>query len=343
MNNQHLSNGNNNNSTITTIEFNVRRKIASACNRLIFLKKCINEQVLPNTAPPHLRNERMPFTKAARAHLEEACSDLRDHLVLKRDELQGIKLSPQQTDRLKKLNTLQQQKLDRKLESLCRNSKRSSAGRDDLFNNLSKRTLTRYEKEALSLGLKFSSGRDQRDLSDHMIKNYRFHDKEADKGFVKGVLTCCKALADSEYSTLPKRYLVALEGLAKDDTIVITSADKGGGIIILDNSDYENKMKSLLSDKQTYQKKENGFVKSQGVNFNKKARKILKKSERGRTLQYLLEQDPKAPKMRGIPKVHKEGVPLRPITSGIGSAPHRLAKILARPLTKLLGSSIIVI
>ena len=29
---------------------------------------------------------------------------------------------------------------------------------------------------------------------------------------------------------------------------------------------------------------------------------------------------------------------MRPITSGIGSAPHRLAKMLARPLTKYLGS-----
>ena len=35
--------------------------------------------------------------------------------------------------------------------------------------------------------------------------------------------------------------------------------------------------------------------------------------------------------------MHKSGIPMRPITSGIGSAPHRLAKILARPLTKSLG------
>ena len=42
--------------------------------------------------------------------------------------------------------------------------------------------------------------------------------------------------------------------------------------------------------------------------------------------------------MRGLPKVHKAGVPMRPITSGIGSAPHRIAKVLARPLTRLLGS-----
>ena len=66
-----------------------------------------------------------------------------------------------------------------------------------------------------------------------MIKNYRFHDKESDKGLVQGIVTCCKILSDSEQSTLPKNYIVALEGLVKDDTIVITSVYKGGGTIIL--------------------------------------------------------------------------------------------------------------
>ncbi|XP_076069497.1 uncharacterized protein LOC143041472 [Oratosquilla oratoria] len=42
--------------------------------------------------------------------------------------------------------------------------------------------------------------------------------------------------------------------------------------------------------------------------------------------------------MRGIPKIHKAGIPMRPITSGIGSAPHRLAKQLAKPLSALLGT-----
>lgn len=36
--------------------------------------------------------------------------------------------------------------------------------------------------------------------------------------------------------------------------------------------------------------------------------------------------------------MHKPNIPMRPITSGIGSCPHRLAKVLARPLTKALGS-----
>ena len=42
--------------------------------------------------------------------------------------------------------------------------------------------------------------------------------------------------------------------------------------------------------------------------------------------------------MRGLSKLHKMNVPMRPITSGIGSALHRLAKVLARPLSSALGT-----
>ncbi|XP_076066088.1 uncharacterized protein LOC143039731 [Oratosquilla oratoria] len=41
--------------------------------------------------------------------------------------------------------------------------------------------------------------------------------------------------------------------------------------------------------------------------------------------------------MKGLPKTHKPEIPLTPITSGIGSAPHRLAKRLAKPLSSSLG------
>ena len=137
---------------------------------------------------------------------------------------------------------------------------------------------------------------------------------------------------------MPRRYQVALETLSKDDSVIITQADKGGGIIILDKQEYVRKMEHLLSDTETYEKKQTGDAKKEADKFNKAARKILRKSEKGRKLQYLLEEDPKAPRMRGLPKVHKQGTPMRPITSGIGSAPHRLAKVLAKPLSKMLGT-----
>ena len=197
--------------------------------------------------------------------------------------------------------------------------------------------MTSDEKEALSYGLKFDAGKDKLTLLDHISMNYRNNETSADKGFVQGILSCCKILADKEGNSLPRRYQIALEKLAKDDTIVITSADKGGGIIIMDKVDYIEKMDELLRNDEVYEKKPSGYVKTESEKFNASARKILKKSTKGKSLLYTLEESPVAPKMKGLPKVHKPGIPTRPI-SGIGSAPHRLAKILAKPLTATLGS-----
>ena len=169
-------------------------------------------------------------------------------------------------------------------------------------------------------------------------KNQNFRDSDAQKGFIQGVLMSCKALADNEPDAPPRRFKRALINLAKDGSVVVTSADKGGGVIVMDSRDYDEKMQNLLNDAGTYRKERAGYAKQQSEDFNKKARKLLRKSNKGRKLQYLLEETPSIPKMRGLPKIHKQGTPMRPITSGIGSAPHRLAKCLAKPLTQLLGT-----
>ena len=46
-----------------------------------------------------------------------------------------------------------------------------------------------------------------------------------------------------------------------------------------------------------------------------------------------------APQMYGLPKVHKDGTPIRPIVSDIGSLSYKLAKELARILTLLAGNT----
>ena len=47
-----------------------------------------------------------------------------------------------------------------------------------------------------------------------------------------------------------------------------------------------------------------------------------------------------APKFYGLPKIHKEDVPLRPIVSSIGSVTYGVAKELSRILKPLVGNSI---
>ena len=45
------------------------------------------------------------------------------------------------------------------------------------------------------------------------------------------------------------------------------------------------------------------------------------------------------PKFYGLPKIHKDGIPLRPIVSSRGSISYEVAKELARILKPLVGSS----
>ena len=118
----------------------------------------------------------------------------------------------------------------------------------------------------------------------------------------------------------------------------MTTADKGGGVVLMDYSDYKSKMFDLLSDTSTYKKTGAGHADKESKHFNQKARKIMNNSTQEKKLQYLLEEKPAALSMRGLPKTHKQGNPMRPITLGVGSAPHQLAKRLARPLSDLLGT-----
>ena len=45
------------------------------------------------------------------------------------------------------------------------------------------------------------------------------------------------------------------------------------------------------------------------------------------------------PRLYGLPKIHKEGVPLRPIVSNIGAPTYQLSKHLAALLGQLTGNS----
>ena len=111
----------------------------------------------------------------------------------------------------------------------------------------------------------------------------------------------------------------------------------GGGVIVLNKCDYVEKMMNLLNNESTYTKKYMGYANSESEKFKREARKIMRGSEKGKRLINLLEEKPRPPRMRGLPKIHKPNIPMRPITSGIGSAPHKVAKQLAMPLSRALG------
>ncbi|XP_076055135.1 uncharacterized protein LOC143033527 [Oratosquilla oratoria] len=131
---------------------------------------------------------------------------------------------------------------------------------------------------------------------------------------------------------------MALNELRRNENILITAADKGRGIVIMDKADYIKKMENRLTDTSTYTPQSEQQAKEESRRFNTDVRKILKCTNKGKHLLHLLQEDPKTPTKRGISKTHKAGISMRPITNGIGSAPHKLDKILATPFTSALGT-----
>ena len=335
--NSHLSSGGEEPGVIER-EFYRRRKLTRYFNRRKFLHDCIEEKVLPKSAPKQLQNEATPFSNAARTYLEDEGHKLSLKMYEIIDLKKNVNLTPNMQRILMTESKKQTENLQRKLMSPCQTSAWKDVGKAENVVNLSNKILTKNESEALSLGLKFDSGVDNKTYADYVLKNYRWTDSDMEKGFIQGVLACCTALSKEQPSALPRRYRTALNELGRNSDIVITRSDKGGGVVVMNKIDYNEKMMDLLNDTTTYEKKYNGYSATESENFNKNARNLLKKSPRGKRLLHLLEEHPRPPKMKGLPKTHKPAIPMRPITSGIGSAPHKLAKRLARPLSSTLGT-----
>ena len=106
--------------------------------------------------------------------------------------------------------------------------------------------------------------------------------------------------------------------------------------MILNKEDYIAKMKSHLDSSGCYKKLNknplNWIIK--GVN------EAIKKSSLDEEIKKkLIVYDPLVPRIYGLPKIHKPGVPLRPIVDTIGSPTYRLAKFLVEKLKPLVGNT----
>ncbi len=214
-------------------------------------------------------------------------------------------LPPNLSEKLREEEQQQQERLSRKLIKLCSSSEWNRAGRMDLVHNLSDAQLEETEMQALSLGLKFDTGQSRFKYSELLNKNYKWMEKDVDKGFKQGVIACYQALAEDEEPALPRRFQKALEALGKRTDIVVTQADKGGGVVVLKKTEYEEKMQLLLNDTDTYRETCTGFTDKEAARFNKEVRKILSRSNRVKKLSGLLEEAPRPARMRGLPKLHK--------------------------------------
>ncbi|XP_017466311.1 PREDICTED: uncharacterized protein LOC108359133 isoform X1 [Rhagoletis zephyria] len=116
----------------------------------------------------------------------------------------------------------------------------------------------------------------------------------------------------------------------KDD-IILTDADKGNKTVVMYKEDYTEKMNKLLDDKNTYK-----IVRNDPTNaLQRKNNTLVDELYKSKIIDYRGKQQlvctaAIAPRLYGLPKIHKPDLPLRPICSSINVPCYGLSKYIKR-------------
>ncbi|XP_013380543.1 uncharacterized protein LOC106151709 [Lingula anatina] len=208
--------------------------------------------------------------------------------------------------------------------------------------NRSDRMLTDTETRLLAKGLNFAVAPKilpvediivQTELACRNLDNTEAADMRAE---IVGAIKSSKPPTDN----ISREERRALLDLKKDKSIMILAADKGRATVVLNRTDYEHKIQQLLNDDNTYEKLKRDPTAAYKRKLTKCLLRLQKEGKLSRS-QYaqLYPTAETPPKLYGLPKIHKEGTPLRPIVSSIGSITYQTAKFLAKILNPLVGKS----
>ena len=131
-----------------------------------------------------------------------------------------------------------------------------------------------------------------------------------------------------------------INNLKNDNNIFIMKPDKGNGVVIIDRSDYYKKMDDILSDTNKFRKLDVDPI-THSIRQENQVKNFLRELKKNGTISEIIYDNlfPSGSRpgiLYGLPKVHKLGVPLRPILSSIGTHSYGLAKFLVpllRPIS----------
>ena len=199
----------------------------------------------------------------------------------------------------------------------------------------------KIEEEVLALGLNFAitpkaiPTQEIVTRTEAISRTMNANQAQDLKSRVKWCLKHCK----QPKTNLTRQQLKAIQRLKGDESIKILPADKGRTTVILDSTEYHQKMEGLLQD-GTYKKLKNDPTLKITKGLNQMLRKLEDKHlmDRNTRLKLAPSQN-RPPQMYGLPKIHKPDRPMRPIVSSIGSPTYYLAKELTRILSPLVGNS----
>ena len=212
--------------------------------------------------------------------------------------------------------------------------------------NMSSYQLSEKQKLTLSLGLNFSLPvkkiNREEVITSFEVFNYRMSkhvaiSRQKEKVFKSTLGFLAHRYTNAKVDVNPcvpiKELRQSLVELKRNDSIIITKPDKGSGTVIMDKTEYLNKMQEIIQDNTKFEHIGPVLTKDKTAKREEELRKFLWNLVSTKEISEDLYKElrpvgSQRPRLYGLPKTHKVGIPLRPILSMIGSPQHKLAKYL---------------
>ncbi|XP_025266911.1 uncharacterized protein LOC112638816 [Camponotus floridanus] len=139
-------------------------------------------------------------------------------------------------------------------------------------------------------------------------------------------------LCEKRHVNCIDRYVLGSLSLCKqflhnNDDLFVTRADKGQVTVVMNKTDYVEKMEALLNDQSTYRKLNKDPIRKLTNKINTmvkswRSNDLINES----TYKKLNSTNGNLPRCYGLPKIHKSGFPMRIIVSSIGSPVYNVAQ-----------------
>lgn len=204
--------------------------------------------------------------------------------------------------------------------------------------NLSKATFTESEIDTLKLGLGFSFPLSFNKIVARLITDTEFALRSNSFSDFPGIKTeLFKALnryiknhVNKKVKNIADNFIPALNSIrrkANEHKLFFSRADKGHSLVVLEQSDYKSKVLDFLGS-SNFSILDNSPVAAFTKSF--KECLTLYGPVLFNNISKFIPMNSHPPRLYGLPKIHKDGVPIRPVVSFCGSLAYDLSKWLCK-------------
>lgn len=228
--------------------------------------------------------------------------------------------------------------LKTKFDSLWKNATDAVVTKESWFSNFTDYVFPNDIAQLLRLGPKFAHSVPAKRLSiktiladsEALVKFTSDETQDLLRAKATNAITNFFHNSWNQENPLYKTFLKTTVFLKEHRDIVVTMADKGNVTVAIPMVTYEEKMSDIINDESVY-KKLSSDPTSRFQTMNNSLVKVLKDKKYidGVTAKKLNNYKGVPPTIYGLPKIHKEGMPLRPIVSTIHSPTTELSKFIA--------------